>query len=104
MSRLQVLYDRAPIALQNVMVSAAGHQIRYRIGDSMVFGDPDSRCACGDESPTVPPDDEVIRAEFKRTFGPSTGVTVTHDEEIPPEASGKFRLVLNRGEGKRVTD
>lgn len=130
--------------------------IRYRIGDSMVFGDPDSRCACGDESPTVteirgrrldflftaegakvnagnvsnlfknvsnaiiraqtvqermdhvqillevdpesyvPAYDDLIKAEFRHKFGPSTRVTITHVEEIPREASGKFRLIANR--------
>jgi len=130
--------------------------IRYRIGDSMVFGDPESRCACGNESPTVieirgrrldflftaegakvnsgnisnlfknvsnaiiraqtvqermdhvtillevdpdsylPAHDDLIKAEFRHKFGPSTGVTITHVQEIPREASGKFRMVLNR--------
>lgn len=130
--------------------------IRYRIGDSMVFGDPAQRCACGDVSPIVteirgrrldylynaegsklsaahvsnlfkdvpnaviqaqavqdtmnhvdlhvvvdpvafqPEHEDIIKDAFRYTFGPATGVKVVVVDEIPREASGKFRLVVNR--------
>lgn len=130
--------------------------IRYRIGDSMVFGDQDHVCRCGDASPTVaeirgrrldflynvdgakisaahvanlfkdvpnsviqvqavqdrmdhvdlhlvvdrrtygPDHEQIIKDAFQYTFGPSTDVSIQVVDEIPREASGKFRLVVNR--------
>lgn len=157
-------FDDSDEVLVTSFTSHGTPLIRYRIGDSMVFGDPESTCACGDESPIVTeirgrrldflfnaegakvsaanvanlfknvpnsiiraqavqkskdhvdlllevdPDsyrseyDDLIRAEFRHKFGPTTGVTITHVDEIPRESSGKFRLVLNRvSEGQSVT-
>lgn len=40
--------------------------------------------------------DELLRQEFRHKFGSTTGLTITHVDDIPRETSGKFRLVVNR--------
>jgi phenylacetate-CoA ligase len=37
----------------------------------------------------------VIQQEFAHTFGYATHLVIKHVEEIPREASGKFRMIKN---------
>lgn len=39
--------------------------------------------------------DQLLRREFLHKFGPQLRVNIRHVDEIPREASGKFRMIKN---------
>lgn len=56
-----------------------------------------------DKNLYLPEYDDTLRQEFLHKFGPDTKVHIRHVDEIPREASGKFRMIKNNlqqmGEG-----
>jgi phenylacetate-CoA ligase len=51
-----------------------------------------------DEARYLPEYDDILRREFRAKFGDTTKIDIQHVDGIPREASGKFRMIINKVE------